>query len=220
MTATLTSSLPSTYTRSHWHRQERGSGVRALITRVAESIRDWGIQGGYFASPLTPTPSTPSSLAHLLLNQKVAFNSPVWFNVGCDRLRAQLRRPELALESGHRPSRVLRHRLLRSPSAPPASSTPSRTPLELHPSPSPRPRACSSSGAAAPETSPLLHPWLNGDPSPAEALRLRSALLHARLRPPSPSVIKSGGRRPVASPPRWSSSTSTTPISKTSSNAK
>src|SRR6202011_3224849 len=27
-----------------------------------------------------------AELAHLLLNQKVAFNSPVWFNVGCDRL--------------------------------------------------------------------------------------------------------------------------------------
>ena len=30
-------------------------------------------------------------LAHMLLTQKVAFNSPVWFNVGCDRLEPLFR---------------------------------------------------------------------------------------------------------------------------------
>ncbi len=59
--------------------------MRALITRVAESIRDWGIAGGYFATA-QDAETFYAELAHLLLNQKVAFNSPVWFNVGCDRL--------------------------------------------------------------------------------------------------------------------------------------
>ncbi|MDP9039068.1 MAG: vitamin B12-dependent ribonucleotide reductase [Acidobacteriota bacterium] len=65
--------------------QARETGVRALITRVAESIRDWGIRGGYFATPADAA-TFYAELCHLLLNQKVAFNSPVWFNVGCDRL--------------------------------------------------------------------------------------------------------------------------------------
>ena len=64
---------------------EREDGVRALITRVAESIRDWGISGGYFASE-DDAATFYAELAHLLLHQKAAFNSPVWFNVGCDRL--------------------------------------------------------------------------------------------------------------------------------------
>ena len=54
----------------------------------------------------------PSS-AHLLLNQKVAFNSPVWFNVGCDRLE-----PNSDAQNWHWDSERLRrstfsdHRLL------------------------------------------------------------------------------------------------------------
>ena len=59
--------------------------MRALIARVAESIRDWGIRGGYFATP-ADADTFFAELSHLLLNQKAAFNSPVWFNVGCDRL--------------------------------------------------------------------------------------------------------------------------------------
>jgi ribonucleoside-diphosphate reductase alpha chain len=65
--------------------EARETGVRQLITRVAESIRDWGIRDGYFATPADAA-TFFAELCHLLLNQKVAFNSPVWFNVGCDRL--------------------------------------------------------------------------------------------------------------------------------------
>src|SRR6202161_2436 len=63
----------------------RETGVRQLVGRVAETIRDWGIAGGYFASGLDAA-IFHDELAHMLLTQKVAFNSPVWFNVGCDRL--------------------------------------------------------------------------------------------------------------------------------------
>jgi ribonucleoside-diphosphate reductase alpha chain len=82
---TATNIVASKYLHGLNGTNERESGVRALITRVAESIRDWGIQGGYFASP-EAAETFYAELAHLLLNQKVAFNSPVWFNVGCDRL--------------------------------------------------------------------------------------------------------------------------------------
>ena len=64
---------------------KRETGVRELIARVSESIRDWGMDGGYFASK-EDADNFHDDLVHLLVNQKVAFNSPVWFNVGCDRL--------------------------------------------------------------------------------------------------------------------------------------
>ena len=82
---TATNIVASKYLHGLNGTAERESGVRALITRVAESIRDWGIAGGYFATS-TDAETFYAELAHLLLNQKVAFNSPVWFNVGCDRL--------------------------------------------------------------------------------------------------------------------------------------
>jgi ribonucleoside-diphosphate reductase alpha chain len=82
---TATNIVASKYLHGLNGTDERESGVRALITRVAESIRDWGIAGGYFASQ-ADADTFYAELAHLLLNQKVAFNSPVWFNVGCDRL--------------------------------------------------------------------------------------------------------------------------------------
>ncbi len=66
----------------------RESGVRVLIERVAESIRDWGWQQGYFAT-IEDRDTFHDELAHILLQQKASFNSPVWFNVGCDRLEPQ-----------------------------------------------------------------------------------------------------------------------------------
>src|SRR5271168_3851356 len=63
----------------------RETGVRQLVARVAETIRDWGIAGGYFATP-EDAAIFHDELVHLLITQKVAFNSPVWFNVGCERL--------------------------------------------------------------------------------------------------------------------------------------
>jgi ribonucleoside-diphosphate reductase alpha chain len=63
----------------------RETGVRQLIQRVAETIRDWGWQQGYFAS-MEDRDTFHDELVHILVQQKAAFNSPVWFNVGCDRL--------------------------------------------------------------------------------------------------------------------------------------
>ncbi len=82
---TATNIVASKYLHGELGTPARESGVRALITRVAESIRDWGIRDGYFASAEN-SEIFFAELTHLLLNQKAAFNSPVWFNVGCDRL--------------------------------------------------------------------------------------------------------------------------------------
>ncbi|HEY4050152.1 MAG TPA: vitamin B12-dependent ribonucleotide reductase [Acidobacteriaceae bacterium] len=66
----------------------RETGVRQLVVRVSETIRDWGLAGGYFAT-LEDASVFHDELVHLLLTQKVAFNSPVWFNVGCERLEPE-----------------------------------------------------------------------------------------------------------------------------------
>src|SRR5262245_29768501 len=64
---------------------QRETGVRQLIQRVAETVRDWGWQQGYF-STAEDRDAFHDELVHILVQQKAAFNSPVWFNVGCDRL--------------------------------------------------------------------------------------------------------------------------------------
>src|SRR5579864_1617140 len=82
---TATNIVASKYLHGQLGTPERESGVRALVTRVAETIRDWGIAGGYFRSA-EDAAIFHDELAHLLIQQKAAFNSPVWFNVGCDRI--------------------------------------------------------------------------------------------------------------------------------------
>ncbi|MGA7830176.1 MAG: vitamin B12-dependent ribonucleotide reductase [Terracidiphilus sp.] len=82
---TATNIVASKYLHGKLGSPERETGVRQLVSRVAETIRNWGIQGGYFATH-EDAEIFYDELAHMLLTQKVAFNSPVWFNVGCDRL--------------------------------------------------------------------------------------------------------------------------------------
>ncbi len=82
---TATNIVASKYLHGLVGTPERETGVRQLVTRVAESMADWGMDAGYFASQ-GDAQVFYDELVHLLLNQKVAFNSPVWFNVGCDRL--------------------------------------------------------------------------------------------------------------------------------------
>ena len=82
---TATNIVASKYLHGQLGTPDRETGVRALVARVAETVRDWGTAGGYFATPENAA-IFHDELAHMLLTQKVAFNSPVWFNVGCDRL--------------------------------------------------------------------------------------------------------------------------------------
>ena len=48
---TATNIVASKYLHGPLGTPERESGVRGLVTRVAETIRDWGIKGGYFRTP-------------------------------------------------------------------------------------------------------------------------------------------------------------------------
>jgi ribonucleoside-diphosphate reductase alpha chain len=82
---TATNIVASKYLHGTLGTPERETGVRALVSRVAETIRDWGLSQGYFKTPEDGA-TFHDELAHILLRQYAAFNSPVWFNVGCDRI--------------------------------------------------------------------------------------------------------------------------------------
>jgi ribonucleoside-diphosphate reductase alpha chain len=69
------------YFRGPLNTPQRESSVRQLIGRVVDTIRKWGEDDGYFAST-EDAGVFAEELTHLLVHQKAAFNSPVWFNVG------------------------------------------------------------------------------------------------------------------------------------------
>ena len=82
---TATNIVASKYLHGQLGSPERETGVRQLIERVAETIRDWGLRGGYFRTSEDAS-AFHDELAYILVHQLAAFNSPVWFNVGCDRI--------------------------------------------------------------------------------------------------------------------------------------
>ena len=82
---TATNIVASKYLHGQIGTAERETGVRQLVSRVAETIRDWGMKDGYFRTP-EDAATFHDELVHLLVRQHVAFNSPVWFNVGCERV--------------------------------------------------------------------------------------------------------------------------------------
>src|SRR2546430_2201152 len=82
---TATNIVASKYLHGTIGTPEREPGARQLVSRVAETIRDWGLAQGYFRTPEDGA-TFHDELAHILLRQYAAFNSPVWFNVGCDRI--------------------------------------------------------------------------------------------------------------------------------------
>ena len=60
---------------------EREWSLRQVIDRVADTVTEWGARDGYFVDG-TEAETFNAELKYLLVNQKVAFNSPVWFNIG------------------------------------------------------------------------------------------------------------------------------------------
>jgi len=69
------------YFRGQLGSEQRESSVKQMIGRVAGTISEWGREGGYFATG-EDADAFEAELTSILLGQKAAFNSPVWFNVG------------------------------------------------------------------------------------------------------------------------------------------
>ena len=80
---TATNIVASKYFHGKRGTAQREGSVKQLIGRVANQIRDWGIKGGYFATEENAQ-VFHAELSHLLVNQLMAFNSPVWFNCGVE----------------------------------------------------------------------------------------------------------------------------------------
>src|SRR5688572_27601814 len=80
---TATNVVAQKYFRGIVGTPQRERSVRQLISRVADTITQWGQKGAYFASE-EDVWTFRDELVHLLVHQKMAFNSPVWFNVGIE----------------------------------------------------------------------------------------------------------------------------------------
>ncbi|MCJ7711807.1 MAG: vitamin B12-dependent ribonucleotide reductase, partial [Chloroflexi bacterium] len=78
-----TNVVVSKYFRGHLGTPERETSVRQLIDRVVNTITAWAQTQRYFATP-EDLATFKAELTHLLIHQKMAFNSPVWFNVGIE----------------------------------------------------------------------------------------------------------------------------------------
>jgi len=78
-----TNVVVSKYFRGQIGKPERERSAKQLIGRVVDTITGWGKEQGYFASP-DDAEAFEHELAYLLVTQRMAFNSPVWFNVGVE----------------------------------------------------------------------------------------------------------------------------------------
>ncbi|MBN1543283.1 vitamin B12-dependent ribonucleotide reductase [candidate division KSB1 bacterium] len=58
--------------------------IKQLIDRVVSTLTEWGCKDGYFTDQ-QQAETFSSELTHLLVHQKAAFNSPVWFNMGIEK---------------------------------------------------------------------------------------------------------------------------------------
>ncbi len=80
---TATNVVVSKYFRGPLGSDRRERSVRQLIGRVVDTITNWGMKDGYFVDS-DEAQTFRDELTHLLAYQKMAFNSPVWFNVGVE----------------------------------------------------------------------------------------------------------------------------------------
>ncbi|MEY2959815.1 MAG: hypothetical protein RLZZ01_2383, partial [Actinomycetota bacterium] len=60
---------------------ERESSLKQVVDRVVDTITQWGREGGYFADE-DEADAFRDELKFILVTQRAAFNSPVWFNIG------------------------------------------------------------------------------------------------------------------------------------------
>ncbi len=81
---TATDIVAEKYFAGHVGKPSREYSVRQLIDRVADTITRHGTEAGYFAAD-SDAKIFNEELKYILVNQRAAFNSPVWFNVGVEK---------------------------------------------------------------------------------------------------------------------------------------
>jgi len=79
-----TNIVVSKYFRGQLGSPERERSVKQLIGRVVNTITEWGRAHKYFATD-EDLKAFSDDLKHILVYQKAAFNSPVWFNCGFEK---------------------------------------------------------------------------------------------------------------------------------------
>ena len=76
-----TNILAQKYFRGTLGLPEREHSLKQVADRVADTITEWGVKDGYFVDT-EEAEIFRAELKHLIIHQKAAFNSPVWFNIG------------------------------------------------------------------------------------------------------------------------------------------
>src|SRR6202011_1619136 len=76
-----TNILAQKYFRGTLGTPERETSLKQVADRVADTIADWGIKDGYFVDA-GEAEAFRDELKYLIVHQRAAFNSPVWFNIG------------------------------------------------------------------------------------------------------------------------------------------
>jgi ribonucleoside-diphosphate reductase alpha chain len=73
--------LAQKYFRGTLGTDERETSLKQVIDRIVDTITEWGVKDAYFTDEVEAE-TFRAELKHLLVTQKAAFNSPVWFNIG------------------------------------------------------------------------------------------------------------------------------------------
>ncbi len=76
-----TNILAQKYFRGTLGTDERETSLRQVADRIVDTVTEWGVKDGYFVDD-DEAETFRAELKHLIVHQKAAFNSPVWFNIG------------------------------------------------------------------------------------------------------------------------------------------
>jgi ribonucleoside-diphosphate reductase alpha chain len=72
--------VASKYFRGHVGSPEREVSLKQVIDRIVGTVTAWGVKFGYYDA--AGAARHGDELRYLMANQMMAFNSPVWFNIG------------------------------------------------------------------------------------------------------------------------------------------
>ncbi|MHB8827149.1 MAG: vitamin B12-dependent ribonucleotide reductase [Acidimicrobiales bacterium] len=76
-----TNILAQKYFRGTMGTPERETSLKQVVDRIVDTVTSWGVARDYFVDE-EEAETFRAELKHLLITQKAAFNSPVWFNIG------------------------------------------------------------------------------------------------------------------------------------------